>query len=153
VRIQADQGYGLRCLRVLARRTPGTVLTARELAESESISVPHAAKLLRRLRQGGFLESTRGQRGGFRLARAPAAMTVRAVVEALGERLDDCCRSDRFHGRAGRCPHAGECSLRPLFAGAGRLVAEFLDRFTLADLCGAESTLARRAGEEAPHDA
>lgn len=146
MRIQADQGYGLRCLRVLARGAPGAVVTARELAQQEAISLAHAAKVLRRLRQVGLLESTRGQQGGYRLAREPGTVRVHQVIAALGERLDDCCRSGRFRGLASGCPHAGECSMRPLFAAAGRLVLEFLAQFTLADLCGPESDLARRAG-------
>ena len=70
MKLNASEEYGLRCLLQLARQAPGS-LTIPEISQAEGITHHNVAKLLRILRQGGFVASARGQQGGYALAKPP----------------------------------------------------------------------------------
>ena len=72
LRVTRLTDYATVVMTVLASQ-PEAVLSAAELAERSGLEVPTVSKLLKPLAQaaGGF----RGVRGGYRLARPPAAIT------------------------------------------------------------------------------
>ena len=122
-----------------------TNLTAPEIAADEGLSVPYAAKLLAVLRQNGLIESVRGRSGGYRLAAAPAEISLGAVMAALGEPLFDeptfCNRHTGTETSDGRCVHIGGCTLRALWHTLEEWMRRALDRITLADLLQGEGRL------------
>ena len=63
------------CLLYLARHECGTSLTIPEISQSEGISHHNVGKMLRILRQGGFV-GERGQHGGYVLARRPNTLSL-----------------------------------------------------------------------------
>jgi Rrf2 family protein len=75
--------YGLHCLLYLADPEGVREASVRDLAEMQGVSVDYAAKLFTRLAKAGLVSATEGIRGGFTLARAPNAITVHDVVEAI----------------------------------------------------------------------
>lgn len=98
------------------------------------------------LREAGLVSAARGAGGGWALARDPAAVTLRDVQAALGERL---LRGVDVAGPGGR---GGACRIQRAVAGtlddfledAEALLAERLGRITLADLAGRVRELAPR---------
>ena len=66
-----------------AARAEGGQLSATCLAERTGVPVPTAQKLVGKLAAAGLLVSQRGQAGGFRLARAPSAISLAEIVEAV----------------------------------------------------------------------
>lgn len=57
--------------------------SASDLAEALSLPHDYLAKILVRLRDGQFVDSQRGRSGGYRLARAPSAITLADIVAHL----------------------------------------------------------------------
>ncbi len=138
MRLSPHEEYGLRCLVTLARlggeREDGLV-TIEQVARAEGIGYEHTAKILRALRNGGFLASARGVNGGYRLARPPSAITVWEALVALDPPLmrGDFCET--YSGRLESCVHAaGTCNLRALWSHVGRILEEGLRGMTLDDL-------------------
>ena len=74
--------YGLRCMVALAVGARQTVLSLRQLAESERISKDYIGKILHRLKKAGLVQSAHGSRGGYRLARPACEITVKEVFMA-----------------------------------------------------------------------
>jgi Rrf2 family protein len=68
---------------VLALLPPGTPLPASRLAEFHGVPPAYLAKHLQQLSAAGIVESTTGRRGGYRLARPPADISVLDIVEAV----------------------------------------------------------------------
>src|SRR5215510_16088792 len=68
----------------LARRgrTGGGPVAARELADAERLPADYVEQILLRLRRAGLVESVRGARGGYLLARKPHDVSVKDVIEA-----------------------------------------------------------------------
>ena len=76
MKISAQEEYGLRCLLQLANLPAGESLTLPQIAELEGISTANAGKLMWLLNKAGFVQSTRGTKGGYFLARPAADIFV-----------------------------------------------------------------------------
>lgn len=134
MKLSFQEEYGLRCLLQVARRNQGESLTIPQLARLEGISAPNVAKFMRILRQGGLVKSTRGQAGGYALARPAEAISVKDALEALGGRLFDSNFCDRHSGVVSICTHLDNCSILPVLRTLQGVVDEVLGTMSLAQL-------------------
>ncbi len=81
--------YGVRVMVELARRAndPAVqgdpVVPLAEIAEHDGMPLAYLEHLVARLRKAGLLDSRRGSRGGYMLARPADQITMAEVVEAL----------------------------------------------------------------------
>ncbi|MBI4460772.1 MAG: Rrf2 family transcriptional regulator [Acidobacteria bacterium] len=138
MKFSAQEEYGLRCLLQIGQQGTGGSLTIPEISAHEGLSIPYVAKLVRLLRQGGFVKSTRGQSGGYILARPPEQIVVGEVLAVLGGRLFDLEYCERFPGSVPTCTHTVDCSIRSLWRAVQLGVDQILERTTLRDLLGNE---------------
>lgn len=114
-------------------RTGSEPVAARELAEFERLPSDYVEQILLRLRRAGLVESVRGARGGYYLAREPESITVRDVMTASEHQTFEInCSSHPVD--ADRCHPASACSIRPVWHALQRRVDELLSGITLADL-------------------
>lgn len=79
MRLTSFTDYAIRLL-VFAAGHPETRVTIEEAASYFDISHAHLKKVVQALSRGGFLVSTKGRKGGFALARAPAEINIADVV-------------------------------------------------------------------------
>ena len=138
MKFTAQEEYGLRCLLEIGRQGKGGSLTIPEIAVSEGLSIPYVAKLVRILRQGGFLKSTRGQSGGYTLSRSPEEIVIGEVLAGLGGRLFASEYCEQYPGTLASCTHTVDCSIRSLWGAVQQGVDQVLSRTTLRDLLGNE---------------
>jgi Rrf2 family protein len=134
VKFSPQEEFGLRCLLQIARLGPDAHLTIPEISRLEGMNATHTAKLLMILRKSGFIVSTRGQQGGYALARPADKIIVGEVLAALGGRLYDDAFCGRHRGLHDICTHAIDCSVRSLWQVVQTSVDNILDRISLADL-------------------
>ncbi|MDA1080069.1 MAG: Rrf2 family transcriptional regulator [Gemmatimonadetes bacterium] len=74
--------YALRALLVLAREQQGgRYLHADDVAGATGAPRNYTGKVLNGLARAGFVTSSRGPSGGYRLARPPALISVGAVID------------------------------------------------------------------------
>lgn len=144
MKLSAQEEYGLRCLLHLARCGEGDSLTIPEISRAEGLSVPNVAKLMRLLRLGGLVQSARGQSGGYMLARPAHQISVAAVLDLLGGPLFGPNFCERHSGKEKVCTHSVDCSLRSLWSSVQVILAEILEKTSLADLLCDEHAMARR---------
>jgi Rrf2 family iron-sulfur cluster assembly transcriptional regulator len=116
-------------------------MTIPEISESEGISPAYAAKLLRMLRQGGFVSSARGKTGGYTLARPASGIIVGEVLSALGGRMFGADFCESHTGQAQVCAHTSDCSIRTLWQRVQSAVDDVLGRTTLQDLLRTEKQM------------
>ncbi len=147
MKFTAPEEYGLRCLLQIGRQGNGGSLTIPEVAAAEGISAPYVAKLVRILRQGGFLRSMRGQSGGYTLARAPEQIVIGEVLATLGGRLFESEYCEQYPGSLASCTHTVDCSIRSLWRAVQTGVDRVLSRTTLRDLLGSEEETSVSVGE------
>ena len=137
MKLSTQEEFGLRCLVQLGREA-GASLTIAELAQREGISVPNVAKIMRGLRKGGLVKSTRGQAGGYTLARAPELISIGEVLATLGGRIFDAKFCERHAGIEALCMNLGDCSIRPVLRQLQDVIDQVLGRLTLQSLLGTE---------------
>lgn len=140
MKFSAQEEYGLRCLLQIARRGDGASLTIPEISKVEGLTQTHVAKLMMILRKAEFVTSTRGQVGGYSLARPADQMRVADVLEALGGKLYDDEFCNRHKGQSDICTHAVDCSVRSLWQVIQGAVDEALANLSLADMFSEKPT-------------
>lgn len=154
MKLTSHEEYGFRCLVKIG--SSGGALTIPEISEAEGISQAYVAKLLRRLRKGGFVTSARGKVGGYSLARPAGQIVVGEVLAALGGKMFETDFCESHSGQAAICAHSTDCSIRTLWRRVQVALDEVLGRTTLQDVLRSEhqmdgllTTLAGGAGSPA----
>ena len=143
MKLSAQEEYGLRCLLRVANAGDGGSVTIPAIAEAEALSVAYVGKLMSILRQNEFVQSVRGQTGGYVLARPPEKIPVADVLAALGGRLFEPGFCDDFAGLGPICTHSVDCSVRSLWRAVQQAVDLVLAGVTLKDLLRKESEVAK----------
>jgi Rrf2 family protein len=135
MRVTTWTEYSLIIALHLARRgrAGADPVAARELAEVERLPADYVEQILLRLRRAGLVESVRGARGGYNLAREPSRITVRDVMTA-SERQTFEMNCTAHPVDAERCDPSSSCSIRPVWHALQRRIDDFLSGITLADL-------------------
>jgi Rrf2 family iron-sulfur cluster assembly transcriptional regulator len=144
----AREEIGLRCLlRVAAEPSSpserGGPCTIAQIAQAEGLSSDYAAKLMRRLRQGGLVESVRGAAGGYRLARRADEITVWQAVQVLDESFLPQSSCDCDPAARGSCRRTAQCAVQSLWCQVGDAVRDTLSGVTLEQLCRASDIPSR----------
>ena len=145
MRITTLAEYGVICALHLARRYPEGPVTGRDLAARERLPVDYVEQILLRLRRAGLVQSTRGARGGYALARPPGEISVRDVITASELTTFDLhCVSHPVEEE--RCSAAHACSIRPVWVLLQQKIDDVLASVRLADLLHEESEVRERVG-------
>jgi Rrf2 family iron-sulfur cluster assembly transcriptional regulator len=138
MKLTSVEDYGLRCLLRVGRAGEGGSLTIAELARVEGISESNVAKMMRILRQGGLVKSTRGQAGGYSLARPAGEIQIGHALAVLGGRLYEPAFCEGHSGIEVACTHMPDCSIRSVWRMVQQAVDQVLGTITLKDLLRSE---------------
>ncbi len=145
MRITTWAEYGLICALHLARRAGTGPVTGRDVAAREKLPGDYVEQILLRMRRAGIVNSTRGARGGYSLARTPAEISVRDVIQASELTTFDLhCVSHPVD--SSRCAEAENCSIRPVWLLLQQRIDEVLEGVKLSDLLADESVVRSRVG-------
>ncbi len=147
MQLTSQEEYGLRCLLRLAQAGSGAILSLHEISQAEAISMPHAAKLMRILREGGLVVSERGPAGGYQLSRPPDRISAKQALQVLGGDFYGGEFCGRFSGQEDLCTHSIDCSIRSLWRAVQSVVDQLLNRTSLRDLMCSEPEMDRFVGE------
>ncbi len=134
MKISAKDEYGLRVLIRIAREGGEDGLTIAQLSEAEGISEPYVGKITRMLRLAGFIQSTRGKKGGYILSKAADEIHVAEVLHALDGKLFDADFCADHAGDTKFCTNSVDCSVRSLWRLVQVTIDQVLANVTIADL-------------------
>ena len=127
--------YALRVMIDLAEHQTDGYLPLKEIAERQGISEKYLESILKVLVQNKLLTGLRGKGGGYRLTRAPEEYTVGNILRLTEGSLVpvSCLESEPVS-----CPRVAECRTLPMWRKLDKLVSDFFDGITLADLMASE---------------
>ena len=131
--------YAFRTLIALACVAPEK-LTAGEISASYGISLNHLLKVVQKLADLGYVETTRGKSGGVRLLADPSALTLGEVVRGMEPELGvvTCLRTGEQP-----CVIVPVCGLKSILKQATEQFLATLDEHTLADVSLSKPRIAR----------
>jgi Rrf2 family protein len=129
--ITKKAGYGLVAMTHLATLRDGQVASAREIAELFGVPSSLLMNVLKELSAAGFVQSTRGARGGYRLSHDPAEITMADIVTALEGpiRFADCTGVDPKG-----CRMVEKCPIAVPVRQVSKRIREVLDEVRLKDM-------------------
>lgn len=138
MKISAQDEYGLRILLQIAKAHPEEGLSLSQIGELEDISQAYAAKITRALRIAGFIQSIRGHKGGYILAKSPDLIRINQVLRAMGGAIYDEKFCGQHAGTLALCTNSVDCSLRSLWTILQYNMDKLLDQISLKDLMKSE---------------
>jgi Rrf2 family protein len=89
VRLSLQVVYAVCGIFDLAYNGEGGPVRVRAIGERQNIPTRYLEQIFQRLRKGGLVTSKRGPGGGYTLARPPAEINLRHIVEAVEGPLDE----------------------------------------------------------------
>jgi Rrf2 family protein len=127
--VTRETDYAVRTVIYLARERDRNA-SVTEIARAMHIPKSFLAKILQRLVRHHVLQSMRGVKGGFMLAKKPSEITLLAVMEAIqGPAGINVCAID-----AKRCRMSSTCSVHPIWVDIRKEVERRLKKQTIANL-------------------
>ena len=85
MKISAKMDYACRALLELALHWPDlTPMQISEIAKRQEIPIKFLVHIMIHLKERGYVNSVRGNKGGYLLAKAPAEIHFGEVIENLG---------------------------------------------------------------------
>ena len=125
---QAD--YGIVLLTHMAR-DPERLYAASELSAETQLPMPTVSKVLKALSRGGLLDSHRGVKGGYALARPPREINVADMITALDGPI---AFTECIDDAPGECSQEDICRLRANWQRINDAVRFALEGISLAEL-------------------
>ena len=123
--------YALRVLVDIAEHQADDYLPLKEVAQRQEISEKYLESILKVLVKEGVLIGVRGKGGGYRLSRTPDQFSVRAILQLTEDSL---APVSCLNAGSAPCARAADCRTIELWQGLDRVISNYLDRYTLADL-------------------
>jgi len=129
--------WGVHACTLLATLPGDSALPASKLAEYHGVPAAYLAKHLQALARAGVLETVKGPRGGYRLARPATEITLADVVEAI-DGAEPAFRCSEIRRRGPTAMPAREytkpCGIHAAFDRADEVWRAELATTTIADL-------------------
>lgn len=123
--------YALRVMVYLAQRNAEDYIPLKEIAEAEGISQKYLEAIMSTLSKAGFVDAVHGKGGGYRLNRPTGEYTVGGILKLTeGSLATVSCTSQG----PSACSRSTCCQTLPMWERLDRMIDEFFEGITLADL-------------------
>lgn len=134
IKLNKTTEYALIALHHLTKQS-GTV-SAREVSERYLLPYDITAKTLQRLNSLGWIESTSGSKGGYRLKMNPASVSFAKFLETFEsyQAIVACCMTGT--GSA-TCEIQSACEVRPFLSNLNAKVFHFLNSIPMNEIIDA----------------
>jgi Rrf2 family protein len=130
MKISTKGRYALRMVVDLAEHQGSTYIAMKDIAERQNISKKYLEQIVPLLTRAGVLVGTRGFQGGYRLAKPAENYTVGDILRYTEGTLTPVWCLDSGE----ECPRSGECSTLFVWQGLSKVIAQYLDSITIADI-------------------
>lgn len=132
MRFSAKGEYGVRAILDIALYGERSPVRVREIARRQAIPMRFLEQVVASLKKGGLVESYRGARGGYRLARPAKEISLADVIQAVEGpiALVECIGEE-----VSACDQVSICVIRDIWQDVQDSVLEALDSVSLESVC------------------
>ena len=123
--------YAVRALSYLAGQSTGRVVSRTDIEKSQDIPSFYLSKIMKDLVAGGLVQSHIGSKGGFTLAKAASAITIKDVYETVERPL---VLMECLDKGADYCSFCSVCLQKSIWEEAQMVLAHFLAGVTIASI-------------------
>ena len=140
LQLTRDGEYAVRAILFLASQPLGKISLISEISKVQDVPKSYLAKIMQHLVKVGLVNSRRGAKGGFFLARPADRITLRQTIEAVeGPIYLNVCLI-----RKGECPRDEICPVHPVWREAQEKLFSVLESKTMAQLAKDSEILQKR---------
>lgn len=122
--------YALRVMLDLAQQPAGEYISLKSISQRQAVSMKYMEAIVATLNKAGMVESLRGKKGGYRLTRSADKYTIGEILKLTEGSLAPvtCLECEN------PCQRAESCITRPMWLELDKLIDDYLESKTLADL-------------------
>lgn len=151
MRLTSKGRYAVRAMLDLTTHSNGNPVRLQEISTRQNISLHYLEQLFRKLRNGQAVKSVRGPGGGYVLARSMDQISVKDILDCVGENINP---AKDILGTEAEAANTVEFHLsKNYFQNLGIIMREYLTTTTLGDLMrkskDVEADLARQVAQTA----
>jgi Rrf2 family protein len=115
----------------LALHDTGEFIPLKNVSVRQEITIKYLEQIIPLLSRAGYLKSSRGKDGGYRLARHAKDYRVGDILRTVEGNLSPvACMDDSPN----KCPRSRWCSTLPMWMGLNKVINDYLDGITLEEL-------------------
>lgn len=130
MKISTKGRYALRVMIDLALNSNGNFIALKEIAKRQDITIKYLEQIVALLNKAGFLETARGNAGGYKLAKEPKDYIVGDILRATeGDLAPIICLTED-----GACQRKQICKTYSFWKGLDDVINDYVDSKTLEDL-------------------
>ena len=131
MRISTKGRYALRMMIDIAENQERGYVALKDVADRQGISKKYLEQIALRLSQAGMLQAVRGFQGGYMLMKSPSEYIIGDVLTIVeGSLAPVACLEQQPNA----CPRAAECKTLPVWVNLDRIISNYLNGITLADV-------------------
>ena len=123
--------YAVRALSYLAGQPVDRVVSRADIEKSQDIPSFYLSKIMKDLVSGGLVQSHVGSKGGFTLAKAASAISIKEVYETVERPL---VLMECLEKGADYCSYCSVCSQKSIWEEAQNVLANFLAGVSISDI-------------------
>ena len=131
MKISTKGRYAVRVMLDLALNDTGEYVKVREIAKRQEISEKYLEQIIAVLNKAGYVRSTRGAQGGYKIAKDPSQYTVGMILRLTEGSLSPVSCLD---GDQGDCERCDTCETMGVWQQLQEAVNSVVDHITIADL-------------------
>ena len=128
MKISTKGRYALAIMLDLAMNNPKEYIALKDIATRQEISIKYLEKIIAILNKAGYVKSSRGNAGGYKLARKPDEYKVGDILRtAEGDLAPTTCIQEGCHKQ-------DSCLTYAFWQGLDNAIENYVDSKTLEDL-------------------
>lgn len=129
MKISTKGRYALRVMIDLAVNDKGEYVSLKDISNRQEVSLKYLEQIMAMLNKAGYVKSTRGNNGGYRLAKSPEEYKVGDILRKTeGDLAPIACVNGE------ECGKRENCKTFKFWQGLDNVINEYVDSKTLADL-------------------
>lgn len=130
MKVSTKGRYALRIMIDLALNNDGSYIPLKDIAMRQGISFKYLEQIMSLLNKAGYLETLRGNNGGYRLSRKPSEYNVGEILRMTeGELAPIYCLTENGH-----CDRMINCPTYSFWKGLDDVINNYINSKTLEDL-------------------
>ncbi len=129
MKISTKGRYALRVMIDLAVNDKGDYVSLKDISNRQEVSLKYLEQIMAMLNKAGYVKSTRGNNGGYRLAKSPEEYKVGDILRKTeGDLAPIACVNGE------ECGKRENCKTFKFWQGLDNVINEYVDSKTLGDL-------------------
>jgi Rrf2 family iron-sulfur cluster assembly transcriptional regulator len=137
MRLTTKGRYGVRAVLNLATQNQNHPISISQISQEENLSPEFLEQIFFKLKKAGVIRSIRGPKGGFVLNWKPSEVTIKAILDAVGESINP---TPCTNGSSEPCPRKKNCALAPVWNGFYQVLEKHLDSISIKDIIENQKT-------------